>query len=81
MYFLARLRIDLQISIFGFSHKLLVFRIYPREYVKSARYTPLMRINYALNCVNRAKKRDFYIFLSPFDAFKLLFSHFVLIRL
>jgi hypothetical protein len=22
----------------------------------------LMRINYALNCVNRAKKRDFYIF-------------------
>jgi hypothetical protein len=28
-----------------------------------------MRIDYALNCVNRAKKKDFYIFLSPFDAF------------
>ena len=31
-----------------------------------------MRINYALNCVNRAKKINFYNFLSPFDAFKLL---------
>ena len=41
MYFFARLRIDLQISIFVFSHELLVFRIYHREYVKSARYTPL----------------------------------------
>jgi hypothetical protein len=36
----------------------------------------LMRIKYALNCVNRAKKRDFYVFLSPFDAFKLLFFTF-----
>ena len=44
MYFFARLWIDLQISIFGFSHKLLVFRIYHREYVKSARYTPLRRL-------------------------------------
>ena len=36
----------------------------------------LMRSNYALNWVNRAKKIDFYIFLSPFDAFKLLFFTF-----
>jgi hypothetical protein len=41
VYFFARLRIDLQISIFGFAHTLLVFRIYHREYVEFARYTPL----------------------------------------
>ena len=46
MYFFARLKTDLQISIFGFAHKLLVFRIYHREYVKSARYTPLTGHNW-----------------------------------
>jgi hypothetical protein len=41
MYFFARLRIDLQISIFGFSHELLVFSIFHLENVKSESYTPL----------------------------------------
>jgi hypothetical protein len=44
IHFFERWRIDLQISIFGFSHELLrtkVFRIYHREYVKLSRYTPL----------------------------------------
>ena len=49
MYFFARLRIDLQMSIFGLSHKLLIFRIYHREYVKSARYTPLSWCSEDLN--------------------------------
>jgi hypothetical protein len=39
--FLARSRIDLQISIFGFSHELLVFSIFHLENVKSESYTPL----------------------------------------
>jgi hypothetical protein len=34
------LRIDLQISIFGFSHELLVFSIFHRENVKSESHTP-----------------------------------------
>ena len=41
----------------------------------------LMRINYALNCVNRAKREIFifsYRHLMPLNNF---FSHFVLIRL
>ena len=42
MYFFARLRIDLQISIFGFSHELLVFSIFYRENVKSESSTPLI---------------------------------------
>jgi hypothetical protein len=42
MYFFARLRIDLQISIFGFSHELLVFSIFHRENVKSESSTPLI---------------------------------------
>ena len=56
MYFFARLRIDLQISIFGFSHKLLVFRIYYREYVKSARYTPLN------SCNGKFETLSFYLY-------------------
>jgi hypothetical protein len=39
MYYFTKLRIDPQISIFGFSQKRSVFKIYHREYVKSARYT------------------------------------------
>jgi hypothetical protein len=41
MLFFARLRKDLQISIFGFSHELLVFSIFHREDVKSELHTPL----------------------------------------
>jgi hypothetical protein len=45
MYFFARLRINLQISIFGFSHKLLVFSIFHLENVKSESHTPLRKIS------------------------------------
>jgi hypothetical protein len=41
LHFFARLKIYLQISSFGFSHKLLVFSIFNRENVKSELYTPL----------------------------------------
>jgi hypothetical protein len=39
MYFFARLGIDLQISIIGFSHELLVFSIFHRENVESESHT------------------------------------------
>ena len=35
MYWVAKSRIDLQMSLFGFSHELLVFNVIHREYVKS----------------------------------------------
>ena len=40
MYWVARSRIDLQISIFVFFHELLVFNIIYQEYVKSESHTP-----------------------------------------
>jgi hypothetical protein len=46
MHFFARLRIDLQISIFGFFHELLVFSIFHRENVKSESHTPLRNQNF-----------------------------------
>jgi hypothetical protein len=54
MHFFERLRIDLQISIFGFSHELLVFSIFYRENVKSESSTPLTdRLRPFENCVIR----------------------------
>ena len=45
IHFYVRLKIDLQISMFSFSHELLVFSKLHQENVKSKSYTPFKRKN------------------------------------
>ena len=55
------LRIDLQISIFGFSHELLVFSIFHRQNVKSESHTPLSLVsldNSLITLVISKKNKD-----------------------
>ena len=49
MHFFARLGIDLQISILGFSHELLVFSIFHQENVKSESHTVCGIPSYSTN--------------------------------